>query len=184
MEGLWLRQILLYHRLLKQQHRDPSKAFTSGVYCSFPQGKLLENPVGFAHVGNPNFSAWSCTVYHLPSHRGAAGARGSLGTMGARRGVHQGRSGQPGPVTPPQPGEGQPGGTRAAPAPGIRHLCGARDRPRPGRDTGLQVGPAWQAPWPGRAGQGCRELETGPAVVLLGQRLEAEGPGGLVVLED
>jgi len=48
-----------------------------------------------------------------------------------------------------QPGAGQLGGTGAAPATGIGHLPG--DGPRLSRDMGLQVGPAQQGLWPGRA---------------------------------
>ena len=53
--------------------------------------------------------------------------------------VGHGRAWQPWPVPPPQPGAGQPEGTRAAPAPGIGHLHGEGVRRRLGQEVGLQV---------------------------------------------
>lgn len=47
-------------------------------------------------------------------------------------------------------------------SPSTRHLLGNGDRPRPGWDVGLQVGPVSGAH--GRAGLGCRELEPGDGV--------------------
>jgi len=43
-------------------------------------------------------------------------------------------------------------GTGAAPAPGVGHLPGDGDWPRPDQVVGLRGGPAQQGPWPGRAG--------------------------------
>ena len=83
-----------------------------------------------------------------------------------------GRAWQPGPVPPPQPGAGQLGDTGAAAALSIGHF--PEDSVRRGWAR------TWARRWArlsrahGWAGQGCGELETGPAVVSLGQ--------GLVVL--
>lgn len=44
-----------------------------------------------------------------------------------------------------------------------------------GQNVGLWVGTAHQGPWLGRAGQGCGDLETGPAAASLGQGLTALG---------
>ena len=44
------------------------------------------------------------------------------------------------------------GGTGTAPAPGIGHLPGDKDRPRPGWDLGLWVAQTWQDPWRGWVG--------------------------------
>ena len=63
------------------------------------------------------------------------------------------------------------GGTGAAPAPGIGQLPGDHDGLRMGEDVGPWTGPAWQGPWPDRAG--CEELEADPAVASLGQGLTA-----------
>lgn len=75
-----------------------------------------------------------------------------------------------------QPGAGWPGGTRAAPAPGIRHLCGDGDGDglRPGCDMGPRVGLAWWDSWPGRAG--LRRAGEQPCCSIAGA--EADGPGG------
>lgn len=62
----------------------------------------------------------------------------------------------------PQAGARQPG--VCVGAPDVGHLPGDRDRPR--------CGPGLGAPM---AGQGCEELETGPAVVSLRQGLMALG---------
>ncbi|KAK4823434.1 hypothetical protein QYF61_002120, partial [Mycteria americana] len=63
---------------------------------------------------------------------GAAGASSHLGSGaqhgGGSPGVRQGKAWQPGPIPPPQPRAGQPGGTKAAPALGIRHILGDGDR--------------------------------------------------------
>lgn len=72
----------------------------------------------------------------------------------------RGRAPNPGPVPPPQPGAGQPGGSRAAPAPCLGHLPG--DGARPGWAAGPWVGLAQQGPWPG---QGCGEA-SGPGAML------------------
>jgi len=77
--------------------------------------------------------------------------------------VCHGRTWQPEPIPTPQPGAGQLGGTGEAPALGIRHLPGDRDRLRLGQDVDPQVNPAWNGPWP--------DVGAGPDVVLLGQGL-------------
>lgn len=68
---------------------------------------------------------------------------------------------------------GKMGNTGAAPAPGIR------DGLKLDWDVAPQVGPTWWGPWAGqgRAGQGCVELESGPAAASLGQGLMALGAG-------
>jgi len=72
---------------------------------------------------------------------------------------------QPGPVAP-QPGARQPGGTEGAPAPGIGHLPGDGDSPRPSRDVGPWLGTAGL--W-GAGGRPCCSIAgAGP-----------EAPGGL-----
>lgn len=124
--------LLPQHTLLKQQQRDPSKAFLSGVYCSFPQGKQLENPMRFAHFGNPDLSTHICTDY-FPSCQGTAGAGGSPGTMGAPCDVRQGRAWQQWPVPWPQPGAGQPGGIREDPALGHRAPPWEQGQPEAGQ---------------------------------------------------
>lgn len=52
---------------------------------------------------------------------------------------------------------------------GIRHI------PGDGRSPGWAVGPAWWPPWTGKAGLGSVELETSPAVAILGLGLVAPG---------
>lgn len=59
-----------------------------------------------------------------------------------------GRARQPGPVLPPQPEAGQPGGTGATPASGISLGW------RPGQAVGPRVGLAWWGPWLSRGSWG------------------------------
>lgn len=109
-----LRGLQLQQTLLKQQHRNPSKAFTSGGCCSFPQGKQLENPVGLAHVGNPNSSAHSCT--DCPPDRAMQELRGAQAPWGhLARSVRSGNDSQ-GLFHQPSQEQDTQGGTGAAPA--------------------------------------------------------------------
>jgi len=64
-------------------------------------------------------------------------------------------------------------GTRGSSSPGIRHLHRNRDRPKLGWDPFCRW--AWLGGTLGRARKGCRELDTSPAEVLLGQGLTASG---------
>ena len=77
---------------------------------------------------------------------------GALEVLGPPHGLSGQGLLQQGPVQLPQPGTGQLGGTRAAPAPGIVHLPGDGNGLRLGWDVHLQVGLAQQHPWQDRAG--------------------------------
>lgn len=63
-------------------------------------------------------------------------------------GMHQGRAWQPIPTHHLSLGIW---GQRAAPTLGIGHLSWYRESLRPGWAVGLLMGPAWWAPWLGRA---------------------------------
>ncbi|KAK4815383.1 hypothetical protein QYF61_001371 [Mycteria americana] len=126
---------------------------------------LQENAVAKQQHSSPGTVNFG--LIHEYPLRVSLGAGGSLGTAGTPL-QWQVRAWQPGPVHPPAR---ELGSWEPTPAPGISHLLGDRDRLRPGWGISLWVGPAWWGPRPG-----CEELETSPAVAVLGQGLMA--PGG------
>lgn len=67
--------VLLLGHAVEAAAQGPLKSIYLELYCSFLQGKPLENPVGFLNIGKSSSSDWSCTIY-LPSHQGTAGPWG------------------------------------------------------------------------------------------------------------
>lgn len=89
-------------------------------------------------------------VFPLPGSVSVRAPRGLMASRGRKTLQAWGgpnRGFRAGLVPPPQPGTGSRG---TSPAPAIRHVPGDGNRPRPGQDIGLPVGPVWHSPCPGR----------------------------------